>query len=185
MKVVRLSNVTEEQVPPAPSFDDVFDAHFAYVWHTLRRLGVQARDLDDVTHDVFVHVYRKLDDYDPERPLRPWLFGFAVRAASDYRRLARHRVEAIGSEVEHADREPLADERLARSQDAALVAAALETMDFDRRAVFVSHEIDGSAVPEIAAALGIPLNTAYSRLRLGREEFARAVKRLRAQRGGA
>ena len=41
------------------------------MWHTLRRLGVRQRDLADVTHDVFVTVYRRLDSYDPARPLRP------------------------------------------------------------------------------------------------------------------
>ena len=39
------------------------------------------------------------------------------------------------------------------------------------------------AMPDIAAALGIPLNTGYSRLRLGRADFVAAVARLRA-RGG-
>ena len=42
---------------------------------------------------MFVEVFRNLHRYDPARPLRPWLFAFAFRFASDYRRLARHRVE--------------------------------------------------------------------------------------------
>ena len=44
------------------------------------------------------------------------------------------------------------------------------------------HDIDGHVMPDIAAALGVPLNTAYSRLRLARADFAAAVKRLQ---GGA
>ena len=44
------------------------------------------------------------------------------------------------------------------------------------------HELDGHAMPEIAAALGVPLNTAYSRLRLAREQFALVVRRKRLQR---
>jgi RNA polymerase sigma-70 factor (ECF subfamily) len=46
------------------------------------------------------------------------------------------------------------------------------------------HDIDGHAVPEIAAALAIPVPTAYSRLRLAREDVAAAVKRLRAREEG-
>ena len=41
----------------------------------------------------------------------------------------------------------------------------------------------GHSVPEIAETLEIPLNTAYSRLRLARQEYEAAVRRLRAQRG--
>ena len=50
-----------------------------------------------------------------------------------------------------------------------------------RRAVLVLHEWDGSTIPEVAAALGVPVNTAYRRL-LAREDLARAVKRLRPKR---
>ena len=66
-------------------FTGLFAAEFDYVWASLRRLGVNERDVEDIAHDVFLHVYRKLGSYDPKRPVRPWLFGFAYRAASDYR----------------------------------------------------------------------------------------------------
>ena len=39
-------------------------------------------------------------------------------------------------------------------------------------------------MPVIAEALAIPLNTAYSRLRLARRDFADAVTRLQKRRGG-
>src|SRR5215472_17365750 len=83
-------------------FRDVFAGEFDYVWTSLRRLGVHDRDLEDVAQEVFVHVHRRLDDYDPGRPLRPWLFAFAFRCASDWRRLARHRVEVLGEQGEAA-----------------------------------------------------------------------------------
>jgi RNA polymerase sigma-70 factor (ECF subfamily) len=60
---------------------------------------------------------------------------------------------------------------------------ALDELDLAQRAVFVMHDLDGVAIPEIASMLGIPLNTAYSRLRLARTAFDRAVRRLRAKRG--
>ena len=43
----------------------------------------------------------------------------------------------------------------------------------------VMAELDGATAPEIAEALGIPLNTAYSRLRVARQRFADAARRLR------
>ena len=59
------------------------------------------------------------------------------------------------------------------------VLDALDVLDLDKRAVFVMHEIDGTPIPAVATALGIPVNTAYSRLRLAREAFTAQVKRLR------
>jgi RNA polymerase sigma-70 factor (ECF subfamily) len=160
-----------------------FENHFDYVWFTLRRLGVAERDLEDVTHDVFVHVYKQRDKYDPVRPVRPWLFGFAYRVASDYRRLARNRYESLDDDVESIDSAPSPADRLMTKQQLELVWAALQELDIDRRAVFLLHEVEGCQVTEVAAALEIPLNTAYSRLRLAREQFTKAVERLRSRRG--
>jgi len=47
--------------------------------------------------------------------------------------------------------------------------------------VFILHELDECTMPEIAEALGIPLNTAYSRLRLASADLAATVRRLRSR----
>jgi RNA polymerase sigma-70 factor (ECF subfamily) len=47
-----------------------------------------------------------------------------------------------------------------------------------QRAVLILHEMDGCTIPDIATALGVGLNTAYSRLRLGREAFRSSMTRL-------
>jgi RNA polymerase sigma-70 factor (ECF subfamily) len=60
-----------------------------------------------------------------------------------------------------------------------MVIRVLDKLDLDRRAVLVMHDLEGQTVPEIAAALGVPVATAYSRLRLAREDVAAALKRLR------
>jgi RNA polymerase sigma-70 factor (ECF subfamily) len=171
-------------VDPAPqaSFPAIFERELDYVWASLRRLGVADRDLEDVAQEVFVQVHRRLSQYDRSRPLRPWLFAFAFRCASDWRRLARHRVEVLGLAVEAAEPAARADEALERRQDRDLVLRALEEIEIDRRAVFILHELDECPMKEIAVSLGIALFTGYSRLRVAREEFASAVRALAARR---
>ena len=165
-------------------FQAVFQAEFAYVCTSLRRLGVNERDLEDVAHDLFVAVWKRFATYDPARPVRPWLFAFAFRFASDYRRLARHKVELL-VERDAPDVEggaPRADELLARKDAQRVLLAALESIDVERRAVFILFELDECPMQEIASSLGIPTNTADSRLRLAREEFQAAAHRIAAQR---
>jgi RNA polymerase sigma-70 factor (ECF subfamily) len=160
-------------VPP-PRFEQIFEAELGYVWKTLERLGIPARDLEDVAHDVFVAVYRHLDRYDADRPIRPWLCGFAYRTASDYRRLARNRYERIGAELPGA----FTASAQARLEARDLALRALQEVALERRVVLVMHDIDGHAMPDVASELGIPLNTAYSRLRIARAEFRDAARRL-------
>lgn len=169
----------------APDFDRLFQSECSYVFHSLRRLGVHERDLEDVAHEVFLVIHKKLPEYDPSRPLRPWIFAFAFRFASDYRRLARHRREQIrDDDHEPPDSGPDVGERIDAERSRKLVLEALEVLDLDKRAVFVMHEIDGTPIPAVAVALGIPVNTAYSRLRLAREAFTAQVKRLRLRSAG-
>jgi RNA polymerase sigma-70 factor, ECF subfamily len=173
--------VSASAQPARPDLGAIFDEQFGYVWSTLRRLGVREAEIEDLCHDVFLRVHARLADYDPTRPIRPWLFGFAYRLASDYRRLARHRLELNGVHVEARDPTQPVDERMVEAERGQLVRAALDAMDLERRAVLVLHYVDGVPVGEIAETLEIPLNTAYSRLRLAREQLAFAVKTLAAR----
>ena len=185
MTELRPSSQSKNQgSPQAPvEFRAIYEAESSYVWKTLRRIGVAERDLEDLLHDVFVVVFRRLHEYDAARPIRPWLFGIAFRVASDYRRSSRQTREVLEPAREIVDATPGADERLAQARDREIVVSALGSLDPDRRAVFVMHDLDGHSAPDIAAALSIPTNTVYSRLRVAREEFSAAVRRLLLRRG--
>lgn len=153
------------------------------MWCSLRRLGVQEADLEDQAHETFLAIYRHRASFDASRPLRPWVFGFALRIASDYRKNSWQKRRSSDAPRDEPDTKSLPDELVAQRQRQALVIEALEDIALDRRAVFVMHEIDGEPIPVVAEALAIPLNTAYSRLRLARADFDAALRRLRAKRG--
>lgn len=162
-------------------FGELYEAEFDYVWSSLRRVGVPPSHLEDLAQDVFVTAWRRIDSYDPTRPLRPWLFGIAFRLASDFRNRAST-VREVYSEPEDIEDSQLApDEIVARRQAQALVQRALTHIPLERRGVFVLHDIDGVGIPEVAEIFEIPLNTAYSRLRLARRDFAAAVEKMNAE----
>jgi RNA polymerase sigma-70 factor (ECF subfamily) len=167
-----------------PDFPSIYRSEFPYVWKTLRRLGAPPQDLEDLVHDLFVVVHRHLSDFDPDRPLRPWLFGIAVRVVADFRRSPRSAREMLGETAEPVDPAPSPHERVEGTEARAVLMKALDGLDLDRRAVFVMHELDEIPVPEVANTLAIPLNTAYSRLRLARVDVAAAIQRFRAKERG-
>jgi len=176
-------NASDTSAAVSLDFPALFAQHFGYVWQTLRRLGVPVRDLDDVTHDVFLKVYHQLSQYQSPRAIKPWLFGFAFRVAADYRRLSRNRRELLEPSDEPQDTAPSAIERLVFAERLELALLALQDVELERRAVFILHELDECSIPEVAETLGINVNTAYSRLRLAREDFSKAARRLRSRRG--
>jgi RNA polymerase sigma-70 factor, ECF subfamily len=116
---------------------------------------------------------------DASRARRPWLYSFAVRYASNYRRLARHRghdsIDEMTIPLTTSDADLGARD---------LVLRALSDLDFDRRTVLVMHDLEGFQASEIAEVTSTLLNTVYSRLRLARADFRAAVERLEGH-GGA
>ena len=165
-----------------PDFPTLYRSEFEYVWKTLRRLGVPSRDIEDLAHDIFVVVHRQLHQFDPTRPLRPWLFGIAVRVVTDHRRTFRNSRELLAptsAGADPVDGAPSQDQKVAEAEARSLLMRALDVLDVDRRAVLVMHDLDEVPMPEIAAALDIPVNTAYSRLRLARADVTAAIRRHR------
>ncbi len=144
---------------------------------------VPEADLEDVAHVLFIAVYRHLPEYDPTRPIQPWLYSFIYWGAKDYRRRARHQREEIGEvEVETEDEAPTPERRLMIKEDQALVIEALSKLSLEQRAVLVMHDIEGHTAVEIAEALSIPTNTVSSRLRLARNRFESVAQKLLARR---
>ena len=158
-------------------FRSLFEAEFAFVCRSLRRLDVHEGDLKDVAQELFVAVHQRLASYDPARPIRPWLFSFVVRYASNYRKLARNHDHLSVDETPLRTESPKLEAR-------DLILRALARLDFDRRTIIVMHDLEGFDAPEIADQLGIPLNTVYSRIRLARADFREAIAKLQ-QKGGS
>jgi RNA polymerase sigma-70 factor (ECF subfamily) len=180
----RVSTQHHCAVPEDPiDFRALVERELSYVWNTLRRLGVRYDDLKDQTQEVFFTVHTLRADYDATRPMRPWLFGIAYRVASRYRSLARNTRELLVEPADVADTRRGAEGDLLARERQRMVLTAIESIDLPRRAVFIMSEIDELPMPQVAEAMAIPLNTAYSRLRLARKEFAAAVRRLQANQG--
>jgi RNA polymerase sigma-70 factor (ECF subfamily) len=172
---VQTSERTKEAL--SPDFRNLFNAEFDYVCRSLRRLGVHEADLKDVAQELFVAVHGRMGDYDGTRQIRPWLFSFAVRYASNYRRLGRNRNHGAHDEsIRPTEHRPELEAR-------DLVLRALGCLNFDRQTIVIMHDMEGFDAPEIAAQLGIPVNTVYSRIRLARANFREAVDHLQKKGG--
>ncbi|MDB4956650.1 MAG: polymerase sigma factor RpoE [Myxococcales bacterium] len=156
-----------------PSFDEVYAAHFAFVWRVLRTFGVPESSLEDAAQDVFVVVHRRLPEFEGRAAITTWLFAIARRIAGPHRRRVDRAAEQLAEELPGPTDTFAA---LSRAQAAATVMAILETMDEDKRIVFALVELEQLSVPDVSRMLEINLNTAYSRLRLARQAFEAAVR---------
>jgi RNA polymerase sigma-70 factor (ECF subfamily) len=165
-----------------PSFDEVFENCSGFVWSVLAKLGVPSADVPDVCQDVFIVVHRRLPDFDGRTALRSWIYGICVRTASDYRRRMRGRKEQPMDLFPEPAVPAPQDEELERRRARALLEAVLDDLGEEKRAVFVLYELEELTMGEVAAALGCPLQTAYSRLYAARTAVTNAFRRFAAKR---
>ena len=149
------------------------------MYRTFRRLGAQSAEAEDLTQEVFAIAWRRRDSYKPDRPVRSWLIGIAHKVAiAHFRKVWRQQPAGV---LDREDEGPGPDEQLSSARARHLAQQALATLPEDHRLILSWHDLDGTAIREIADELSVPFFTAASRLRRARRKFAQAVKRLQRQ----
>ena len=177
--------VATQEVPP---FETIYEQYFDFVWASAKRLGVGSAAVDDVVQEIFMVIHSKIQTLRQPQSLRSWIYGIVRRTVSDHHRSRRTRdasgVEfALQSELE-LPQPPTPSDLAEQNDQAKLLFSLLAEIDAPKREVFMLAELEEMTVPEIAEALEIPLNTAYSRLRAARALFDEKVQR-RARAEGA
>lgn len=183
-----LDSLTADEAPSdsshaaVSSYEAIYEEHFDFVWRNVRRLGVPEASADDAVQDVFLVVHRRLAEFEARSSVRTWLYGILARVVRDHRRArVRHdaRIAALAA-VDHESQPTPADVAAAR-EAARVLDELLDTLDEDKREVFVLVELEQTSVADVASALGLNANTAHARLRAARQQFEAAVARFRSK----
>ena len=160
------------------AFRQLFDAHLAFVWRTLRRHGVREADLPDACQDVFLVVHRRLAEFEGRSRLATWIYSISVHVARGTRRKAHVSREVYGAVNEAAQPlEPTQFAHALRGQALRELNAALAQLPPDQSEVFVLYELEGLRMAEVAAALEVPESTALYRLYAAREAVQAFMRR--------
>ncbi|MDQ6650883.1 MAG: RNA polymerase sigma factor SigE [Actinomycetota bacterium] len=172
--------MTEPRDPSAPwtppSWDEVVRTHSARVYRLAYRLSGNQHDAEDLTQEVFVRVFRSLENYTPGT-FEGWLHRITTNLFLDLvRRRARIRFEALPDDAERvAGREKSPAQTYDDTHLDGDVQAALDALPPDFRAAVVLCDIEGLSYEEVAATLGIKLGTVRSRIHRGRSQLRAAL----------
>jgi RNA polymerase sigma-70 factor, ECF subfamily len=168
-----------------PNLQAIYKQYFNFVWSSARHLGVPGDAIDDMVQDVFIVIHAKLATLQRPEALRSWIYGIVRRTVSDYRRSSRSGDAAgarLGAELKSTQpTQPSSLDMAERNAELELLESVLAELDEPKREVFVMVEVLEMTVPEVAQAIEIPPNTAYSRLRLARQSFEEALARHEAR----
>ncbi|BCB02704.1 sigma-70 family RNA polymerase sigma factor [Bacillus sp. KH172YL63] len=156
------------------AFEELYDATVGDVYKNVYFLLDHKGVIDDLVQDIYIHVYRSLKKYNPDRPFKPWLIGVAVNQVKSYRRKdwMHGRLSRKAAENERW-KETRADMMVEENDD---LYRAVNALPYKLKQVIILRYLNDYTQEEIAAVLNIPLGTVKSRIHAG-------LKRLRTVSG--
>lgn len=154
------------------SFEDAFAAEFPPLYRYLaRRVGSSVAH--ELAAETFATAFRNWERLDPERPVRPWLYGIAANLMRHHWRKERRMLAAYartGVDPVFTD-EDAAVERADADMRHRELAAALAELRKDEREILLLSAWAELTDAEIADALGLPAGTVKSRLSRARDKL--------------
>ena len=148
----------------------LYDATVALIYGLAQRILADHGTAEEVTSDVYLHVWRQGARYDPARgtPLA-WLLMLTRSRAIDRLRARAARRESAALEAAAALPSPAPgphDDAVV-AERRRIVVAALATLSPEQREAIEIAYYGGKSHSEIATALGLPLGTVKTRIRVG------------------
>jgi len=151
-------------------------------------MGVMRNEPDaaDMTQEAFVKVLRSLHTYRFETKFTTWLYRLVTNVCLDGLRRRGRPVESLDAELsgedDWADEPASADDAaqpeldLERRESAAEVRAALAELPTPQRLALTLFYFEEARYEDVAATMGLPLNTVKSHIRRGKERLAALLR---------
>ncbi len=179
-----MESPASSRVPGMDRVATLYQQHSRLVWRALWRACVPKADINDLVHEVFLVVLRKLPTYQfptlrpgqsPEEQVLAWILKITFYEVKNYRARQRYRrVEPMDQNPETPD----ARDEAARLHDREQLLVLLYSTTPERRAVFELVDLEGFSVVEAAAILEITEANATRRLGLARRDLKKAAEQL-------
>ena len=125
-------------------------------------------DAEDVLQDTFLTIYRKAGDYQLHEKPMAWIFTIARNSALMKLRTPKKEIGLEESQVENS----IAFSKIEEAEAKIMLQAFLDMLNDEERQIVMLHTVSGLKNREIAALMGIPLNTVLSK-------YHRAIKKLK------
>jgi len=172
------------------TFEELFERYSSMVSSLAFRILGDQQEALDVSQEVFLTIFRKMDSFRGESSLKTWIYRIAVhRAANRFRWWNRLRRRGTVSLEEHlaknAEREFSGDlnsgiqspeEALLQEEERAGIERLLLQLPVQQRIAVVMRDIEGLSYEEIAESMQINVGTVKSRIARGRETLKRHLK---------
>ncbi len=164
---------------------ELFERHHRPLFRYFVHLGGSRETSEDLVQEVFVRILKYRATFLPGADFAPWMYQIARNTHTDAMRKRRFEVIPGGANPVIDDApsaEPLAEERIGRRQETALLRRALDLLPDDKREILVLSRFQNLKYEQIAALLGCEVNTVKVRVFRAVRALGQEYERLAQQR---
>ena len=168
------------------AWEEIVTAFSRRIFNLAYRFTSNAEGAEDLTQEVFIRIYRTLDQYDARQgDLANWLMRLARNLIiDDYRHRQRNpqntMAEAVDDHQYHLRAVGTsAHKEMERRELSAQVQEGIDKLPADLKTCVILRDIEELSYQEIVDVLQIPEGTVKSRINRGRIELAKILKRMR------
>lgn len=162
----------------AIQFEQVVREHQEFVFRTLTRLTGSTEHVEDLAQEVFLRLYRGLDNFRGEAKLTTWLYRITLNVAQDeWKRRKKEQANTSFDDPDAGWAERIsggdgdAEHILSHRESMAAVNNALGSLSETERAVIVMFHQEECTYEQIALALKLLLNTVRTHLHRARQKL--------------
>ncbi|MBM4128996.1 MAG: sigma-70 family RNA polymerase sigma factor [Nitrospira sp.] len=158
----------------ADAFELIYKTYSKAVLNVAFRMVDNMADAEEVTQQVFLTIYQKLDKFQFQSSMKTWIYRIAVNTAINYGRgVSKERDRTVEyREGFHSQSSVGEMEMFIKREDRAeMINSFLRVLTPDQRACIVLRSIEGMSYQKIAETLKININTVRSRLKRAREQL--------------
>lgn len=169
----------------ATAWEQIVRLYSRRVYSLAYRFTNRHESAEDLTQEVFIRIYKSLDQYDPSLgELSSWLLRLARNLIiDDYRRRQRQPADSsddLENHIHHLHIEADSPHRRIERQERSLqVRAAIDKLSPELRECLILRDIEDLSYQEIVDKLRIPEGTVKSRINRGRIELAKVLRRMK------
>lgn len=175
------------RVDQRAAFDEIFEKYNSMVFHLAYRILGDREEALDVSQEIFLTIFRKMNRFRGDSSVKTWIYRIAVNRASNRFRwwncirrrgtvsldehLSKEKDFVLSQTLEAGGDSP--EESLLLRERRAELQNSLLQLPLNQRVAVVMRDLDGMSYEEIAGATQVSLGTVKSRISRGREELKR------------
>ena len=166
------------------AFEQLVELHYPVVEKFAYQLGNRQDEIEDITQEVFIRVYRFIDQFSKAK-FSTWLYKITLNVTRDFARKRQSNLRKVFKIQQdfRQDDYPEIESTVIRNEEDRILHLAIQKLDEKYRVPIVLYYFHEKKYEEIAEIMSITLSTVKTRILRGKTMLKKVMEELNKKEG--